>query len=145
MTPEILEALRYGAIAISAFCLFLTYFLIRSGDAPNAQVFGFMLFAIVVLAASLLADRNAAIWVNVGSSNPTLPASICTTEKGEIGSVRLVTGIFNEQSGSFHGYRQEQVVSAGTFAISANDVQDISSQTSSFLEKHWGAMWECMS
>jgi len=61
MSTEILEFLRYGALAISAFCLFLSFFLVYRGDRSNVQVFGFMFFSVVVLIASLFADPNSGI------------------------------------------------------------------------------------
>ncbi len=75
MTPDILEFLRYGALAISAFCLFLSFFLVYRGDRSNLQVFGFMSFSVIVLAASIFADPNSGIGRVVGQvgGDPKLP------------------------------------------------------------------------
>lgn len=74
-----------------------------------------------------------------------LPPSICTTKSGEIGRVQLITHIFNSDR-TPHGHNEIHPVSAsGEYRVSDNDVQDIRDVTERlYLEKRWGAKWECV-
>lgn len=79
MSTEILDYLRYGALAISAFCLFLSFFLVYKGDRSNVQVFGFMCFSVVVFLGALVADPNSGLIRladQQGSNNQLEPETI---------------------------------------------------------------------
>lgn len=140
--PEsFLGFLPFGFIGLSAISLLVFVSVaIFGGDNRLKLSFLAALLSIIILGSALYIRH---VELTAAASGPLSPL-ICTTNDGRVGRVKITTRIFNDQSGSSHGYVQEFFVSPGDYGISINNIADIEENSSGFREKHWGATWECV-
>jgi hypothetical protein len=127
--------LSYGFIGLAVLMALLFFGVLQKKLSVFQHLVGLLVTMLVLIGG---------LYLEYLKVRPSSIAGNCLMPNGEIGLADLSIGIYNPD-GTSHGWHENKLVVAGDLFVSAYDVADIQSKTTSDEVKRWGAAWTCVS